>query len=240
MPASMEIWQNRYLNYHHLVAEFINLSDEHVDDSVEIVVGCLRRGEIAVLPSENAYIYAADAFIHSAVNEIHLLRGDAPGVAAQVFVEGVKTLKGLSSDFDEEYKVLAEKFWPGLLTLQLKPHHALNWDLGDGGDLAEFAVRSPAVPFLARVLELTGPLAIASATMAGEPPLREIESVPALASDIGVFVDAGTLPETPATTVIRRAIVGVGGGLEVAREGAISFEAIQEILPTIARPEPLA
>ena len=222
------------------MAEFIELTDENFEESVEIVVGSIRRGEIAVLPTENAYIDAADAFIHAAVQEIPLLRGDEPGVATQVFVGSAKTLRGLSSDFDEEFATLAEKFWPGPLTLQLKPHHALNWDLGDGGDLAEFAVRSPNIPFLQSVLELTGPLAIASATMAGEVPLRGIEEVPAMATDIGVFVDAGILPEAAATTVVRRAIIGVDGGLEVAREGAISFEELATILPTIARPEPSA
>ena len=219
------------------MAEYVELSDENLEESVELVVNAIRRGEIAVLPTENAYIYAGDAFIHSAVQEIHLLRGDEPGVAAQVFVGSAKTLRGLSADFDDEFSQLADHFWPGLLTLQLKPHHALNWDLGDGGDLAEFAVRSPKVPFLQRVLELTGPLAIASATMAGSAPVNDIEQVPAMASDIGVFVDMGILPNAAPTTVVRRSVIGVSGGLEIVREGAITRSELEAVLPTLLPPE---
>lgn len=215
------------------MAEYLDLTEENFDECVELVVNALRRGEVTVLPTESAYIYASDAFIHSAVQEIHLLRGDEAGVATQVFVGSAKTLRGLSADFDEEFATLAEHFWPGPLTLQLRPHHALNWDLGDGGDLAEFAVRSPNLPFLQRVLELTGPLAIASATMAGSAPVNDIENVPAMASDIGVFVDAGLLPEAALTTVVRRSVIGVSGGLEVVREGAISRAELEAILPTL-------
>ena len=215
------------------MAEYLELTDENLEECVEIVVSAIRRGEIAVLPTESAYIYACDAFINAAVQEIHLLRGDAPGVATQVFVSSAKTLRGLSSDFDEEFAILAEKFWPGPLTLQLKPHHALNWDLGDGGDLGEFAVRSPNLAFLQRVLELTGPLAIASASMAGEAPVTDIEQVPAMAMDIGVFVDSGNLPQGQATSVVRRSVIGVGGGLELIREGAISREELEAALPTL-------
>ena len=130
-------------------------------------------------------------------------------------------------------KLLADAFWPGLLTLHLMPHYGLNWDLGDGGELSEFAVRVPGSELLRAVAESTGPLAIASAAIVGRPATREINFVPALESSIAIYVDEGTLPEGPASTVIRRSILGKSGGLEMTREGAISLGKLQATLPTL-------
>ena len=65
-----------------------------------------------------------------------------------------------------------------------------------------------------------------------------MEQVPAMAMDIGVFVDAGILPEGAASTVVRRSIIGVSGGLELVREGAISRSELEAALPTLL-PAPL-
>jgi L-threonylcarbamoyladenylate synthase len=190
----------------------------------------LLQGEVVVVAAEHGYLYVCDAFNHGAVRKLHSLRGDQPGTAAQVLIGKVTAVSGLATDFDSDWQKVVNAFWPGLLTVQLAPQSALNWDLGDGRALGEFAVRIPQREFLLSLLGRSGPLAAASASVAGQPPLRDLTYLVSSPEEIGVAVDEGVLPEGPASTVLRRR---AGGGIEAARIGAISLEALQEVVPTI-------
>ena len=202
----------------------------------------LLQGEVVVVAAEHGYLYLCDAFNQMAVARIHQLRGDQPGVAAQVMVGKVMALTGLAMDFDSDWQKVANALWPGLLTIQLAPQAALSWDLGDGRALAEFAVRVPQREFLLSLLARSGPLAAASAAFAGEPPTREILKVPADSSEVAVKIDEGTLPEGPASTVLRRrrskVNVDATAGIEALRIGAISLEELQALVPSITVAKP--
>ena len=63
--------------------------------------------------------FVADAFNHGAVKKMHIIRGDALGVAAQVIVGNLKTASGITNDFDPTTKSICENFGPGLLTLNI-------------------------------------------------------------------------------------------------------------------------
>ncbi len=220
------------------MAEVIEL-DQIKDDPVQIeaaveqVVAALGNSQIIVAAIEHSYVYACDAFDRDAVLRLHTLRGDDFGVAAQVMIGNVQTLEGIAQDVSEDISTLVARFWPGLLTLNMQPHSGLNWDLGDAQVLGEFAVRIPNRDFFRRVLQKSGPLAVSSAALAGRPPMLSIGGIAALYSDIGIYIDEGTLVSGPASTVIRHKVIGMDGGLEVSREGAISLAELQEVLPSI-------
>jgi tRNA threonylcarbamoyl adenosine modification protein (Sua5/YciO/YrdC/YwlC family) len=196
----------------------------------------LLQGEVVVVAAEHGYLYICDAFNPTAVSRLHELRGDAPGTAAQVLIGKITAVSGLAVDFDSDWQKVAHAFWPGLLTLQLAPQSALSWDLGDGRVLAEFAIRVPERAFLLSLLAKSGPLAAASASMAGEAPNRDIADVPADPSEVALKVDEGILPEGPASTVLRRA--RAGAGIEALRIGAITLEELQAVVPTIVAAKP--
>ncbi len=198
----------------------------------------LLQGEVILIAAEHGYLYACDAFNQTAVNRIHTLRGDSPGTAAQVLIGKVTAVTGLASDFDSDWQKVVNAFWPGLLTVQLVPQSALRWDLGDGGALAEFAVRIPTREFLLSLLARSGPLAVASASLAGQPALRDISLVTAAPSELGLQIDEGLLPTGPASTVLRRSTVGVNGGIVMQRAGAIALEQLQAVVPTISAANP--
>ena len=139
---------------------------------IEKVVAGIQRGEVVILPLEHSYVYACDAFSFAAVNRLHQLRNDPPGVAAQVLIGKARTLSGLAQGLTAGVTNLAEEFWPGLLTFNLPQNQSLSWDLGDGGHLKNFVVRMPNQTQTLEVLNATGPLAVASATLAGEAPVR--------------------------------------------------------------------
>ncbi len=199
----------------------------------------LLQGEVIVIAAEHGYLYACDAFNHTAVERLHSLRGDQPGTAAQVLIGKLNAVSGLASDFDSDWQKVVGAFWPGLLTVQLSPQSALNWDLGDGRALSEFALRMPSRDFLLSVLSRSGPMAVASASPAGQPPVREISLVPVAPTEVGLGIDEGILPPGPVSTVLRSAKNSQGReGIECLREGAISLAELQLVLSSISAPKP--
>ena len=108
-------------------------------------------------------------------------------------VGSTSAVSGIAQDFDEQWQGLAEKFWPGLLTMQLMQQPALSWDLGDEGSLAEFALRIPSRQFLLKLLEQSGPLAVASVAPAGAGVIASLNNFVA-GSDVALEIDEGPLP----------------------------------------------
>jgi tRNA threonylcarbamoyl adenosine modification protein (Sua5/YciO/YrdC/YwlC family) len=190
----------------------------------EKVIAAIKRGEVVILPLEHSYVYACDAFSLAAVNRLHQLRNDPPGVAAQVIVGKARTISGLAQGVSPEITELTENFWPGLLTLDLPQNQSLNWDLGDGGNLTNFVVRMPDQISTLEVVNATGPLAIASATMAGTAPITRVENNHQLEA-----LDVGELAAGPLSTVV----VLEGENLTITRVGALTLEALRKVVPTI-------
>lgn len=192
----------------------------------------IRSGYVVVLPLEHGYVYAVDAFSHDAVRAMHVLRGDAPGVSAQVLIGGMKTAKGIVREISEDAKILMENFWPGLLSINLAPNTALAWDLGDDRVLSQISIRVPLAPFVLELLAKTGPLATASIAPAGEGPMRNVSSVTETTSEIIRICDGGELPEGPLSTIVSIK----GRSISMTREGALSHTDLSAKVSGIARP----
>lgn len=216
------------------MAERFSLIDGTVDQAelIERAVVALRDGKLIIAPLEHAYVFVGDAFNHAAVKKIHLLRQDPRGVAAQVILGDTKTAKGITREFGTTITALCEKFWPGLLTVNIPPAQGLVWDLGDERTLEEISIRVPAAEFLRAVAAASGPLAIGSAALAGRPATRKSTFFPALDGDYAALFDAGELPEGPSSTVISVQ----GDGVILRRAGAISLAELRAVTPNIAVP----
>ena len=191
------------------------------------VVAAIKRGEVVILPLEHSYVYACDAFSFASVNRLHQLRDDPAGVAAQVLVASAQIIDGLAQGVSSDTKALANSFWPGLLTLMLQPNQSLNWDLGDGGNLKTFALRSPNQAETLEVISQTGPLAIATAGLAGTSAVSTISKI----HDLEVL-DVGEIPAGPFSTVVAQE----GGNLIVNRVGALTIEELRKVASAIQLP----
>lgn len=112
---------------------------------------------------------------------------------------------------------LAERFWPGPLTLVVP---------GPDGSIG---LRAPDHPLARALLVALGrPLAVTSANLSGRPPARTAEEVNrALAGRVDLVLDGGPAPGGTPSTVVR---IGPDG-VELLREGAIAWPAIAAVLP---------
>ena len=185
----------------------------------------IRDGYVIVLPLEHGYVYACDAFSHFAVRAMHVLRGDALGVIAQVIIPTAKTAQGLSRSMRDDVQEITNSFWPGLLSINVKPQVGLAWDLGDAQRLDLISLRMPQEGFVMELMQKSGPLAIASITSNGLPTLLDVERFEN--SGVDVIFDGGHLPAGPRTTVINVS----DDGMELIREGAISRESLGKVSP---------
>jgi tRNA threonylcarbamoyl adenosine modification protein (Sua5/YciO/YrdC/YwlC family) len=216
------------------MGEKIVLDSQNFAASVDRALISILRGGIVVVAAEHGYMYACDAFNQNSVTKIHQLRGDELRTACQVMVGSTSAVSGIAQDFDELWQKLAEKFWPGLLTMQLMQQPALSWDLGDEGSLAQFVLRIPSRQFLLKLLEQSGPLAVASIAQAGQGLVASLNNFVA-GSDVILEIDEGPLPAGALSTVVRRSATGTKGVLEVSRVGAISLAQLQSVIPDISR-----
>ena len=202
--------------------------DANPSDHVALAAKSLRDGFVIVAPHENGYIFLADAFSQDSVRALHVLRGDNLGVACQVLVADQSAIEGLSREVTEDIRALAQSFWPGPLSLVLRPQLGLSWDLGDGGKLDWFSVRVPQNLFLQKLLKETGPLATASAALAGHPPLMDADRISLQGHEIALLVSAGVItPMAPSTMIeIDKSQA------RLVREGAISKSDIEKVITT--------
>jgi L-threonylcarbamoyladenylate synthase len=182
----------------------------------------LLEGAVAVLPTETVYGLAATPAIASAVRRIFELKGRPPEFNLPVLIGGIAQLPDLGVDFNDTARRLADRFWPGPLTMVM----------GFGGDRErpdwlrerpEVAIRFPAFPFLTDVAALAGPLLLTSANGHGDGAKRTArEAVASLHGAADLVVDGGTLSTVPSTIVNTR-----HSPARVERVGAIALPDLQ-------------
>jgi tRNA threonylcarbamoyl adenosine modification protein (Sua5/YciO/YrdC/YwlC family) len=209
------------------MAKDIDLKKGELTRHVTKAAKAIADGYIIVIPMENSYAFACDAFRSDTVRQMHVLRGDPLFTAAQVIVGSVKTTEGIIREVTPEIKGLMKKFWPGMLSLNLRPQMGLSWDLGDNNQLDRASVRIPRAKFAKALAAQTGPLAIASASRKGMAPAKSLGDIFVLDSDVALKFDNGNLRKGPISTVIEADETGV----RVLRVGAISLAEIKAIVP---------
>lgn len=209
------------------MAKNIDLKKGELSRHINKAAKAIADGYIIIIPMENSYAFACDAFRADTVRAMHVLRGDPLFTAAQVIVGSVKTTEGIIREVTPEIKGLMKKFWPGMLSLNLRPQLGLSWDLGDNNQLDRVSVRIPRAKFAKVLATQTGPLAIASGSRKGMAPAKSLDDIFVLDSQVALKFDSGILRKGPISTVIEADETGV----RMLREGAISLAEIQAIVP---------
>lgn len=205
----------------------VDLKKGELNRHVNKALKAISDGYIIAIPLEHSYAFACDAFKHDAVRAMHVLRADTLFTSAQVLVGSAKTAQGVVRELTPEISALMKKFWPGMLSMNLRPQMGLNWDLGDANQLDRVSIRVPKNKFAKALVTESGPLAVASAVRLGRPSPKALNDIFVLDSDLAFQFNNGNLRKGPLTTVIEADATGV----RVLRVGAITLEAIQEIVP---------
>ncbi len=197
----------------------------------------IGRGELIVLPTDTVYGVAADAFQPAAVQRLLDAKGRTRQAPPPVLIPDVATLDALAAEVPDEVKALIGAFWPGGLTIILRAQPSLNWDLGDTNGTV--AVRMPDHGLALELLSETGPLAVSSANLTGQPAATTAaEAERMLTSSVAVCLDGGQvgsdrgegLSGIASTIVDATGLLRPGGELQIVRYGVIPADAIYRVL----------
>jgi L-threonylcarbamoyladenylate synthase len=189
-------------------------------------VDLLRAGRIVAIPTDTVYGIAADLALPDAIERLFAAKGRSPDRAVALLLADTAQAAVLGVVGPAAH-LLAERFWPGGLTLILpvRPSAALPPILAAGSPTV--GVRVPDHPAPRALAAVLGPLPTTSANRSGEPDARDAAEVADRLGDaISLILDGGPIRGGPASTVIDC----TGALAVVRRSGAIPSAAIAAVL----------
>ena len=191
------------------------------------------RGDLIVIPTDTVYGVAADAFNPAAVQKLLDAKGRGRTSPPPVLVPGIETLEALAEEVTTEMHALAEAFWPGGLTIVVPARTTLAWDLGETNGTV--AVRMPDHELTLELLRESGPLAVSSANLTGQPAaVTATEAHDALGDRIAVYLETGESSGSRVGSTIVDATPTLGGKpVRILRDGTITRDRIRAVVGTI-------
>lgn len=191
----------------------------------------IKDGGVVAMPTETVYGLSANALDGEAVKKIFKAKGrpaDNPLIVHISHIDDIERLN-LVADFPKKAKALAEKFWPGPLTMIMKKSDLIPDEVSAGLDTV--AIRLPSHT-VARVLirESGTALAAPSANRSGSPsPTTATHVVNDLNGEIDAIIDGGMCSVGIESTVITLATKTP----RLLRPGYITVEEIEEVIGKI-------
>jgi len=201
-------------------------------EGISEATAALRKGELAVLPTDTVYGVGVDAFNPEAVTALLAAKGRGRQMPPPVLVGSRRAALALVEDVSSSGNDLIDEFWPGGLTLVFRSAKSLVWDLGD--TKGTVAVRMPMQPVALDLLRETGPLAVTSANLTGSPPATTADDAEAqLGAAVSVYLDDG-----PCTADVPSTIVDMTGAVpRLLRRGVIPVRRLREVVALIVDDE---
>lgn len=155
------------------------------NEKIKYAAEIIRRGGLVAFPTETVYGLGADAFNEKAVKKIFEVKGRPPDNPLIVHIADIGDIKILTKYVPPKAIRLAEKFWPGPLTIVLKKRKDVLDIVTAGGD--SVAIRIPDnLIALSLIRESKVPLVAPSANKSGRPSPTSARDV---AEDLGDLID---------------------------------------------------
>jgi len=176
-------------------------------------VGPIKKGEIAVIPTDTIYGIVASARNRLAVNKFYRVRGRDSKKPCIILCSSVTDLKSLGVKIDFETKKLLSQIWPNPVSVILPcPNKSFSY-LHRG--TKTLAIRIPKSPKLREFLKKTGPIIAPSANPEGKPPAKNVGEAKSYFGDsAGVYVKGEISGKSSTLVKIE------GGKIKVMRKGA--------------------
>jgi L-threonylcarbamoyladenylate synthase len=169
-------------------------------NALHYAVDVLRYGGLVAFPTDTVYGVGALAFHRDAVMRLYTVKGRSTDKAIAILVGREADLARVAGELTPAAHRLAEKFWPGSLTLVVPKHPQLPEAVSG---LPTVGVRMPDHELARRLLAQTGPMAVSSANRSGEPnALTAADVLAHLAGRIEMVLDGGRVPGGVPSTVV--------------------------------------
>ena len=203
-------------------------------DAIQEAATWILNGGVVALPTDTLYGLAADPCSAAAVARVFRVKGRAAERALPLIAADAAQVAAHLGRLPAVGQRLADRFWPGPLTLLIAAAPALAPDVSGG--TGKVGVRVPADPVARAICAEAGrPITATSANVSGEPATPDPDQVERTLGDrIDLLIDTGiTRGGAPST------IVDVTGAEPVlVRGGAIAWQEIHAWLHSVQAPPP--
>jgi len=205
--------------------EHFGITEQQIQDAAEL----LRRGELVAFPTETVYGLGANALDTAAVKRIFDAKGRPETSPLIVHISSIEMARSLAAEWPLSAEELAERFWPGPLTLVVRKKPIIP-DIVTAG-LPTVGLRMPAHPVALALLREAGiPVAAPSANRFTRLSPTTAEHVrEGLAQHIPYILDGG-----PCTVGIESTVLSVVDRPAVLlRPGGVSRSEIESVIGPI-------
>ncbi|MEO8639199.1 MAG: L-threonylcarbamoyladenylate synthase [Chloroflexota bacterium] len=185
-------------------------------------VDLLRSGELVAFPTDTVYGIGCRAGDAAALARIFAAKRRDPEKAVAWLIASPQEITASGFGVDDRALKLAQRFWPGALTLVLQATEGA----------ATQAFRVPAHDVALALLAAAGPLAVSSANRSGEPETLDADDVAIAFADAGepsAILDGGRVPGGVASSVLDLSRPAA----RLLREGAVSRAEVEGVIGPI-------
>ncbi len=198
----------------------------HFLSTIEIAARYIKEGKLVAFPTETVYGLGANAFNPLAVAKIFELKERPSFDPLIIHIANLTQLEKLVLSWDERVYKLAEKFWPGPLTIVL-PKSNIVPDIVTSG-LTTVGIRMPANEIaLALIRKSDCPIAAPSANKFGRISPTTAAHVKKQLPNVDYILDGGKTTVGIESTIIKL----TDYGFQILRNGIITQEELETIVP---------
>lgn len=200
------------------------------DNDLDIASQLLKNGEVVAVPTETVYGLAADATNEEAVAKIFEAKGRPADNPLIIHISSLDMMKMYTEDIPSAAYHLADKFWPGPLTMILPKKNNIP-NIVTGG-LDTVAVRMPSHNVVLKLIDKTGkPLAAPSANLSGLPsPTNTQHVIDDMNGKIAAVVEGGECSVGVESTVISFESYD---SVRILRPGIITPEQLRTVIDEV-------
>ena len=192
------------------------------DEAAEII----KTGGLVAVPTETVYGLAGNGLDEEAVKQIYEVKGRPQVKPLSLMVPGAEAMDRYCEDVPQGARLLAERFWPGPLTIVLKAKDFIPSIVLAGGDTV--GLRCPDHPMTLELLKKAGvPFAAPSANPSGEESPKTAQKVwDYFSGKIEGIIDGGECGIGRESTIISMA----QKPYRILRQGALAEKEIASAL----------
>ena len=196
------------------------------DGDIEYAAKLINSGKLVAVPTETVYGLSASGFCESAVEEIYNVKGRPETKPISLLVSDMGSVENFCIDIPQEAYILADKFWPGPLTMILFKKDIIPNIVTAGGKTV--GVRCPDHPLTLELLKkCEKPLATPSANISGMPSPKSADDVLSYFNGkIPCVIDGGVCSVGIESTIVDMTVTPP----KILRQGGLSRADIENAL----------
>jgi L-threonylcarbamoyladenylate synthase len=201
--------------------------DHPREDCLEAAMRVLEAGGVIALPTETFYGLACDGLDDDALARVNRLKGRPSDAPILLLLSDRDQAESVAGEPPPSFDALAQRFWPGPLTLVVSALPGLPGPVG--GTRGSVGVRVPGLALPRRLASRLGrPVSGPSANRHGESPCRTAsEVVEVFGAELDLVLDGGPTPGGASSTILDL----TGPRPVVLREGLTPLVALRPFIP---------